>query len=74
MTKQYHVRVYSDNGNEHYLRLDEETLARLEEDLNEERADLFAQYYCYSDEAVAGVRLDAVELYTVKEVQRNEFD
>lgn len=67
MSKLHHVKLYTKNGNEHYLRLDDETLARFEEDLNEERADLFAQYYCYSDEAVAGVKLDAVELYTVKE-------
>ena len=67
-TELYNVTLYTSEGNDHFLQFDVATLARLESDLASDKAQNFAQYYCQDDKSVVGVRLDAVELYTVKEV------
>lgn len=65
----YNVKLYTVNANYHVLLLDDETLALLESDLGVDVAENFAYYYCHDAECVVGVRLDAVELYTVKEAE-----
>ena len=69
MEKQlYDIRLFTENGNEHIVRVDEETLVILEQNLDADRTENFAQVYCYDDESVTNIRMDSVELYTVKAV------
>lgn len=65
----YEVKLYTENGNEHYVKIDEDTLAILERNIDAERSENFAQVYCHDDESVVNIRMDAIELYTVKEAQ-----
>lgn len=66
-TQLYEVKLYTENGNEHYVKIDEDTLAILERNIDAERSENFAQVYCHDDESVVNIRMDVIELYTVKE-------
>lgn len=71
-TKLYDLALYTKDGNEHSIRIDDETLAVLERNLDKDRQEHFTQVYCYDDDSVVCIRMESVELYTVKDAEVSE--
>ena len=68
MTTLYDVQLYTKSDNSHFVRIDDENLAILEDNLATDKSEHFAQVYCYDGDCLVNIRMSDVELYTVKAV------